>query len=260
MVAAAIGRSFAPLTGWEQWLRCGHHGTTVDPTTEEVTLAWEAADTVPASTEGVGGWPAEAVPAEPAGLAFDASGCLYHGVPERGQLQRVPWPRPPSGAAVAEPVDLLPPVPGPPPSPGSFAPADPAAGRSIRAVALAADADEHLFVLDGDTGEIAVVDLADGHLLRRIVLRWPAVDLAADGRAILAATADRAHPLVTVDALGAPLEVALPRRALTAMAEVPPAPRESPSGRGANGGCCCGPPRRPGRCRSPTIGAPTRSR
>jgi phage tail-like protein len=226
MVAAAIGRSFAPLTGWEQWLRCGHHGTTVDPTTEEVTLAWEAADTTPAAAGGVGRWPAEAVPAGPAGLAFDLNGCLYHGVPERGQLQRVPWPRPPSGSAEAtEPVDLLPPVRGPAPRPGSFAPADPAAGASIRAVALAADADEHLFVLDGDNGEIAVVDLADGHLLRRIVLRWPAVDLAADGRAILVATADRAHPLVTVDALGAPLEVALAHRAVTALAEVPAAAR-----------------------------------
>jgi phage tail-like protein len=207
MPAPAIGRSFAPLTGVEQWLRCGHHGTTVDLEAEEVTLAWEPG-------EDCGPWAGEAVPPEPAGLAFDANGCLYHGVPERGQLQRVPWPPPAGGQEPdAGPVDLLALVTGggAAPTRGSFTPVEPVAETAIRAVALAADPDEHLFVLDGATGEIAVVDLGDGRLLRRIALPWPALDLAADGRTILVATGDRRHPLVAVDALGLPREVPLER-------------------------------------------------
>jgi phage tail-like protein len=176
-----------------------------------VTLAWTAA--------GLGAaWPVAAGPTGPAGLAFDVNGCLYHGDPDRGQIQRLAWR--PVGGRGEQPVDLLSPPPPPPPS-GGFRPVTPEAALQVRAVALAGDTDEHLFVLDGTTHAISVLDLADGHLIGSLSLPFPAVDLAAEGRAILVATTSRQHPLVVVDALGLPREATLDERALAALAGVP---------------------------------------
>ncbi|MGH8933605.1 MAG: hypothetical protein ACRDZO_23970, partial [Egibacteraceae bacterium] len=194
------GRGFAAIATTDQWLRCGHANTALEPDTEVVTLGWEA-------VEGVTAWRPDAPPLVAAGLAFDPHGCLYHADPERGQIQRVPWR--PSGAVPADaaPVDLLAPPPVLPA--GDFTPVAPQPGLHVRAIALAADPDEHLFVLDSPTRAIHVLDLADGRLVRTITLPWPAVDLAARDRAILVATDDRGHPLVEVSALGTPREVPL---------------------------------------------------
>ena len=207
------GRGFAAIATTDQWLRCGHASTAIEPDTEALTLGWEAADEVTA-------WRPDALPLEAAGLTFDPHGCLYHADLERGQIQRVPWS--PVGAmpADAAPVDLLAPPPVLPA--GDFTPAAPLPGLHLRAIALAADSDEHLFVLDGPTRAVHVLDLADGRLVRTITLPWSPADLAASGgRAVLVATEDRGHPLVEISALGTPREVPLPDRALTELASVP---------------------------------------
>ena len=215
-ITPAAGRRFAPITGAEWWGRCLHHGTVIDPATAEVTLSGQPVGST-------GAWPtAPGPPAERAGIAFDQRGSLYHGVPERGQIQRAPWPR---TAAVGSnaPVDLLadPMAPEPAePSPGfSAIAADPE--RPLRARAFAIDPDDHLFVLDGATGTIAVLDLTDGRLLRTIALAWPPVDLAARGMVIVVATSARDHPLVEIDALGVPRAEAADVGAGGPLAEVP---------------------------------------
>jgi phage tail-like protein len=217
-IAPPPGRRFAPITGAQWWDLCLHHGTVVDPATAEVTLSGRP---VPST----GPWPATpGPPAERAGIGFDGRSWLYHGVPERGQIERVPWPR---SAAVGgnAPVDLL-------ADPMTPEPAEPAVGfsaiaadpeRPLRARALAIDPDDHLFVLDGATGTIAVLDLTDGRLLRTIALVWPPVDLAARGTAIIVATSARNHPLVEIDAIGVPRTVPADVGAGGPLAQVPPA-------------------------------------
>lgn len=216
-ITPAPGRRLAPITGAQWWGRCLHHGTVVDPATEEVTLSGQP-------VASAGDWPATPGPhAERAGLAFDGRGWLYHGVPERGQLERVPWPRA-TATGGNSPVDLLAapaaPEPAGPAVGFSAVAADP--GRPLRARALAADADDHLFVLDGATGTIAVLDLTDGRLLRTVALAWSPVDLAARGHVITVATSARDHPLVEIDAIGEPRAMTADGRAGDPLAKVPP--------------------------------------
>jgi phage tail-like protein len=207
----SAGRRIAPVVGAPDWRRCTRTGTVVDPVTEDLLLDHVAG----AAAEP---WPPQDHGPEPAGLAFDR-GHLYHGAPERGQIERAPWPRRPG----AGPVDLLgapqPPT-GTPAGAAGFVAVDATPGRPLRARALATDPDEHLFVLDGAAGVVAVVDLADGRLLRTVTLAWAPVDLAAIGGSVLVATASRRHPLVTLDAVGTPREVPLEPGVL---AGVPPA-------------------------------------
>jgi phage tail-like protein len=219
----AGGRRVAPVVGREPWARCDHCGTEVDPTTGEVQL--ERLPAPPADRPGrelpsavapcSSATPSPAVPTGPgrAGLGFDRHGCLYRGVPERGQVQRVPWP------GRGEPVDLLDgPPSAPPPSPGAgFVPVGGDPRRPLRPLALATDLDEHLFVLDGATGTIAVLDLADGHLLRTVTLTRMPVDLVADGGRVLVATVSREHPLVWLDAIGMPVDLPVASGALAAV-------------------------------------------
>jgi phage tail-like protein len=184
------GRRIAPVVGTDSWQRCDLRGSVVDARRGEVLLDHDPI-VLP------GDWPAApAIPA--AGLAFDR-GHLYHGDPERGQIQRLRWPRR-GGAA---PVDL---IEGPPPAPepaggAGFMSAGTPPARPLLARALAADPDEHLYVLDGGAGGIAVLDLTDGHLLRTVALPGRPLDLAARGRSILVATAGG---LFTLDAVGSP--------------------------------------------------------
>ncbi|MGY1679361.1 phage tail protein [Geodermatophilus sp. SYSU D01176] len=223
-------RRWAPVSG-PDWRRSGHSGTEIDDETGEVVLERQPVSGPPAwATAPAGGAagcppapaPVPAAAPERAGLAFDARGCLYRGVPERGQVQRVPWPdRQP-------PVDLL---EGPaqvtvaPPGRGRFVASGADPRRPLRAWALAADRDDHLFVLDGGTGTVAVLDLADGHLLRTVVLDRLPVDLAvgADGT-VLVLTGSRGTPIAHLDAIGAPVGRPLPPGAL---AGIPPGARPS---------------------------------
>jgi len=202
------GRSFAPIVTNDSWLRCGHTGTSIDLDTQVVTLAWEPAD-------GAASWPAHEAH-DAAGLTFDANGCLYHGAVDRGQIERVPWG---PGSADEQAADVL--APPAAEATDGFHPVGPVPGVTIRAVALAVDADEHLFVLDGLTGRIAVLDLVDGHVIRSIDLLNTPMDLAAHGRGIIVVSDDREQPLVRVDALGMPRPFALGTTASDAIAGLP---------------------------------------
>jgi phage tail-like protein len=198
-------RRVAPVTAWGT---ATHAGTEIEPATGEVRLARLPAAERP--------WPTGGPPAGRAALGFDRDGCLYHGDPARGQVSRIPWPE------RGEPVDLLPgPTVEPDPDPGGFVPAaDPR--RPLRAWAVAADADEHLFVLDGASGTVALLDLLDGHLLRTVTLDAPPVDLVATpGGGVIAAVADRTAPLVALDAVGAPQPVPLDAEAVALLGAVP---------------------------------------
>jgi phage tail-like protein len=218
---SGTGRTFVPLATHDQWLRCSHTGTVLDATAEVVMLAPQEA-TVPMQ------WGPGAAMPEPAGLTFDPRGCLYHGDPGRSQIQRVAWQQTDLFAAGSDPaaaVDLLAApagASGQGTTAGGFHPAAPVPGEAVRAVALAADPDDHLFILDGSTGHIHVVDLADGRLVRIIELPLPAVDLAADGRTVLVATADRTRPLVEISALGLPTPLVLPRELRHQLDALPP--------------------------------------
>jgi phage tail-like protein len=217
---SGTGRRFVPLSTNDQWLRCAHTGTDLDAAAEVVMLAAEQ------QTEKVPGWVAGADVPECAGLAFDPGGCLYHADPARSQIQRVAWRAVDLFAGGSDPVpavDLLAaPLNPPDPAGAGFHPAGSAPGWSVRPTALAADPDDHLFLLDGSTGRIHLLDLADGHLVRTIDLHRPAVDLAADGRTILVACADRNRPLIEVTALGLPADAVLPDAAAAVLAALPP--------------------------------------
>ena len=74
-------------------------------------------------------------------------------------MQRIPWPE------RGDPVDLLgdslpPQMAGGAPGGVGFVPAGGNPARPLRATALAADGDEHLFVLDAAASRVAIVDLA----------------------------------------------------------------------------------------------------
>lgn len=216
---SGTGRSFVPLSTNDQWLRCAHSGTDLDVAAEVVMLAADQQTEVP-------GWVSGADVPERAGLAFDQGGCLYHADPARAQIQRVAWRAVDLFAGGSDPVpavDLLaPPLNPPDPVGAGFRPAGSAPGWAVQPSALAADPDDHLFLLDGSTGRIHLLDLADGHLVRTIDLHRPAVDLAADGRTIVVACADRDHPLIEVTALGLPAEAVLPDAAAAVLAGLPP--------------------------------------
>jgi phage tail-like protein len=228
--APAPGRRFAPIVGAQWWDRCLHQGTVTDAMTAEVTLAGQPAGSA-------GAWPAApGPPAERAGIAFDRRGWLYHGVPERGQIQRVPWPRASAGGNT--PADLLadPLVPEAGEPAVGFTAVAATPERPLRARALATDPDEHLFVLDGATGTIAVLDLTDGRLLGTIALAWPPVDLAADGTVIMVATSARDHPLVEIDAIGAPRAVPADAGLRGPLAQLPPGAEPRRVAAGPDGG------------------------
>jgi phage tail-like protein len=192
-------RRFAPIAGAYAWSRCRHQATTVDASVGVVSLQGEPSE--PGDE-----WPdPPSDPAERAGIAFDGRCHAYRGVPHRGQIERTAWPRRARGLDDA-PVELLA-EPLIPPAEGgvSFRPVDAQPGRPLRARAMAVDPDEHLFVLDGATGTVAILDLADGHLLRTVALAWRPVDLASRDPSVLVATSSREHPLVQLDAIGVPL-------------------------------------------------------
>lgn len=202
----AAARSLATVVTADQWLRCSHQDTAVDLSEGTVTLSWQQ----PAAAV----WHGSGA-SDPAGLAFDPAGSLYHGDLATGQVQRIAW-RPGDPLALrgeqAAPVDLLA-DPGTP----SFGQFEAIAGppRPVLVPAsIAVDLGQHLFVLDGATGAIWVFDLDTRTAFRRVALSSPATCLAGAGPAVLVAAADRGEPLFRLEARRAPVPVPIPPAAL----------------------------------------------
>lgn len=208
-VVKPAARRLAPVNGTDDWRRCAHASTVVDPVLEEVTL-----EGTPVGVQG--GWDPTAVELGPAGLCFDGRDGAYHGEPETGRVRRYAWP----DVDAAEPLELFgstavgTPTQLPadsPPDPAGFTPERTGPLWSLlQPRALAVDADDRLLVLDAATGSVAVVDLVEGRVVHTIGFEFPPRDLAAAGRAVVALTAERAHPLLRIDALGSPDRLSSP--------------------------------------------------
>jgi phage tail-like protein len=220
LATTSSARRIAPVTGVEQWSRCVHRSTIVDPVAEEVLL-----DGVPVAAQGP--WHPGADEPGLAGLCFDGRGGAYHGEPETGRIRRYRWPDPGGG----DPVDLLGPVPvgtpaqpGPetPPDPVEFVPQTAEAPRSLlQPRALAFDADDHLLVFDGATGSVVIIDVVDGRVVHTIGFEAPPRDLVAVSGTVVAVTGVRASPLLRIDALGVPRPVRLSGTAHRLLADIP---------------------------------------
>lgn len=175
---------------FEQWQACALDRVRVAPDEQVLELDGKAV----VAPGGVVAAPARA------GLAVDRACFVYHGVPEEGRIERVRW----LGAGYAEAGDVL--SPEPPPPMGDFTPAAPLAG-AVRAVALAADDEGRLFVVDDADGAVAVDDLADRRLLQRVRLPGPALDVAAHGMVVFALCDHAERPLWRLGARRPPVQV-----------------------------------------------------
>ena len=202
-------RLLATVCSTDQWLRCGHQDTAVDLSAGTVSLAWQ--QPAAAAWQGSGA-------ADPAGLAFDPGGCLYHGDLATGQVQWIAWrPGDPLALRGEQPsaVDLLA-DPETPPF-GQFQAASGSPRPALAPASIAADLDQHLYVLDGATGTIWVFDLGTRVAFRHVWLASAATGLASAGPAVLVAAADRGVPLFRLGARRAPVPVPVPPAALGAV-------------------------------------------
>ncbi len=199
-------RSLATVCTTDQWLRCSHQDTSIDLAEGTVSLAWQQ----PAGAVWTGSGASD-----PAGLAFDPGGCLYHGDLPTGQVQWIAWqPGDPLSLRGEQPapVDLLA-APGTP-SFGQFAAASSPPRPALVPSSIAVDLSQHLYVLDGATGTIWVFDLDTRVALRHVSFAAPATGLARAGTAVLVAVADRDQPLFQLEARRDPVPVAVPPAAL----------------------------------------------
>ncbi len=201
------GRRTATVAGPHAWTSLIR--TLADPPSGELRLSGHQAR--PSVT-----WPDEPPePREPGGLCFDA-GWVFHGEPERGQIARAPWPRQTGTPS----TDLL---------PHAAVGEDPAGFRSphaglpnLRAQSLAVDADHHLFVLDGATGSIAILDLLDGRLWTQVTApHAPPVDLTTAGPAVIVAVRSRTAPVLRADLTGTLRVVPIGEAGRAALAGLP---------------------------------------
>lgn len=200
-------RPFAALRTEDQWRRASHHGTSLQPGTWAVQLAWE---TEPVVDDAAGDAPTGA------GLAFDPWCRLYHSVPEAGRVERVLWAEQDPLRPLAEgspPVDLF---AAPEPAPmGDFAPVGPTPSAVNHPRGLAVDADGRLFVAEAGTGRVLIYDLMDRHLYRRASFSLPAfgggraVDLATDGQRVFVLLTSPSA-LAELDARSGPSPLVLP--------------------------------------------------
>ncbi|MBK7823656.1 phage tail protein [Nannocystis sp.] len=188
-----LSRPFALLHTEDQWRRAAHDGTTLQPGTGAVELAWSQAEPATSST------PAPLA----AGLAFDAQCRLHRSLPEAGRIERSA----PTGQSSAV-VDLF--APPAPPQPGDFSSVTTPIPALASPRGLAIDDDNRLFVAEHGKARILVVDLVERRLLRSISVA-PArpLDLACDGRDVFAVL-DRAPHLIRLTARTGPFPLVLP--------------------------------------------------
>jgi phage tail-like protein len=202
----APARALATVCTTDQWLRCSHQSTALDLGGGDVSLAWQQ----PAGAVWTGSGASD-----PAGLAFDPAGCLYHGDLPSGQVQWIAWqPGDPLSLSGEEPppVDLL-------ADPGTlafgqFAGASSPPRPALAPSSIAVDTGQHLYVLDGATGTIWVFDLDARIAFRHVSFAAPATGLASAGAAVLVVVADRGQPLFRLEARREPVPVAVPPAAL----------------------------------------------
>ena len=202
----AAARSLATVCTTDQWLRCSHQDTALDLAEGTVSLAWQQ----PAGAVWTGSGASD-----PAGLAFDPGGCLYHGDLPTGQVQWIAWqPGDPLSLRGEQPapVDLLA-DPGTS-SFGQFAAASSPPRPALVPSSIAVDLGQRLYVLDGATGTIWVFDLDARVAFRHVSFAAPATGLAGAGTAVLVAVADRDQPLVRLEARRDPVPVTVPPAAL----------------------------------------------
>lgn len=169
-------RPFVLIQTLDQWLRCAHRQTVVDPLDGTVELA-PIDSVVPEASE------TEALPV--AGLAFDRHCRLFRSVPELGHVFMHRWSM--RGADLRAELD---PVPddrdgqplfaahdaGPL---GEFVSIGAESGPLRRPTGLAVDGRDRLYVWEAETGTLLIWDLDRGALLRRIQLGFVGpVDLA----------------------------------------------------------------------------------
>jgi phage tail-like protein len=198
----APARSLATVCTADQWLRCGHQDTAVDLSAGTVSLAWQQ----PAAAAWTGSGASD-----PAGLAFDSGGCLYHGDLATGQVQWIAWqPGVPLRPRGEEPsaVDLLA-DPGTP-SFGQFRAGSSPPRPALAPASIAVDLGQYLYVLDGATGTVWIFDLENRIAFRHLTLLSATTGLASAGPAVLAAVADRDMPLFRLGACRAPVPVTVP--------------------------------------------------
>ena len=174
---------FALMLGTAQWQRCAfEQATLVDGV---VQLGW-----VTSSEAGVA---APVSDLSGAGLAFDEHCRLFHSVPAEHRVERLLWDafdaaRPQHAAPLANLIsgdvgeltndvtaDVLTDAASAPQA--AFAPVGPAPA-TFTPRALACDAQDHLFVLDTQAGQVRVIDLRQRRILRSQALPPGAVDIA----------------------------------------------------------------------------------
>ncbi|KRB43013.1 phage tail protein [Terrabacter sp. Root181] len=189
------GRRMVPLAGPNAWFLPQGCGAVLEPVAAEVLLAGE-----PIGPQAP--WPdGGQLPPERAGLCFDGCGSLYHGDPDSGQVVRLPWP--PTGHE--QPSQRVPwPADADPGAAAEFVPTT-GGGRSLRTRALAIDAHGCLYVLDGASETIAIIDPADDRLIRTVATApGPPRDIASAGDGVIAALASRSTPIVWLDEISGP--------------------------------------------------------
>jgi phage tail-like protein len=177
-------RPFALIQTLDQWRRCAHDQTALDPLTGAVELARRAGPCVEAAVTGP-------LP-ELAGLVFDRHCRLYRAAPEQGQVFVHRWSE--RGADLRAELDPVPEdregrplfeLPAAEPL-GEFISVGACPGPLRRPTGLAIDGLERLYVWEAEPGGLLVWDLERAVVRQRLVLGYAgAVDLAWIGERLV---------------------------------------------------------------------------
>ena len=156
------GRPMSLVATCDQWVRATHDHTAVEGSDGDLTLSWTASEHAPASGE-----------ARARGMATDRL-CRIYRLTADAVWRQVVGPTARGLDYVKLPAPVV--VVGGPDVPAAvgaeFVPADAGLG-GLDPTGLAIDDDDRMFLADGDTGAIAVLDLWSRRLLRRVLVAGP---------------------------------------------------------------------------------------